>query len=88
MVDYSGTSKIRERDFQAASTEATELVDATGGNLVSTETSRHDKLHPTLFIGIGKTEELVTMVKRHNVELAMFSHEFTSTQERSPGKEL
>ena len=80
---YSGSSQTRERSFQAACAEAAELVRATGGELVCSETSKRDKPHTALFVGTGKAEELADLVKQHDIQLVIFNHELTPTQERN-----
>ena len=85
---YSGSNETRERAFQAACTEAAELVRATGGELVLTETAKRSRPHPALFVGTGKAEELAGLVREHNINLAVFNHELTPTQERNLEKAL
>lgn len=87
-ADYSGANELREQSFQTALAEAAELVRAAGGDLVETETAKRDKAHPALFVGTGKAEELAAVVKQHDVELVVFNHELTPTQERNLEKEL
>ncbi len=41
--NYLGANEIRERAFQAACMEATELVRATGGELIAHETAKREK---------------------------------------------
>ena len=85
---YSGSNETRERAFQAACTEAAELVRATGGELVLTETAKRSRPHPALFVGTGKAEELAGLVRGHNINLAVFNHELIPTQERNLEKAL
>lgn len=85
---YSGPNEIRERSFQAALSEAAELVGAAGGELAACETAKRDKPHPALFVGTGKAEELAQVVRNENIALAVFNHELTPTQERNLEKVL
>ncbi|EGY52470.1 GTPase HflX [Neisseria shayeganii] len=85
---FSGSNESREHAFRAALQEAAELVAATGGELVHTETAKRDRAHSALFVGSGKAEELAEAVRRHNIELAVFNHELTPTQERNLEKIL
>ncbi|WP_416192396.1 GTPase HflX [Neisseria sp. CCUG12390] len=87
-ADYSGANELREQSFQMALAEAAELVRAAGGDLVKVETAKRDKAHTALFVGTGKTEELAASVKQHDVDLVVFNHELTPTQERNLEKEL
>ncbi|WP_032137896.1 GTPase HflX [Kingella negevensis] len=85
---YTGANETRERAFQAACAEAAELVRATGGDLVCSETAKRDKAHTALFVGTGKAEELADLVQQHNIELVVFNHELSPTQERNLEKAL
>ncbi|WP_373741662.1 GTPase HflX [Neisseria sp.] len=87
-ADYSGANETRERSFQTALAEAAELVAAAGGDLACTETAKRDRAHTALFVGTGKAEELAATVRRENIELAVFNHELTPTQERNLEKIL
>ncbi|WP_165088863.1 GTPase HflX [Neisseria yangbaofengii] len=87
-TDYSGTNELREQSFQTALEEAADLVRAAGGDLVQVETAKRDKAHTALFVGTGKTDELAAVVKQHDVDLAVFNHELTPTQERNLEKTL
>ncbi|MDO5069941.1 MAG: GTPase HflX [Neisseria zoodegmatis] len=82
-ADYSGANELREQGFQTALAEAADLVRAAGGDLVCTETAKRDKAHTALFVGTGKAEELAEVVQRHDIELVVFNHELTPTQERN-----
>ena len=82
-ADYSGANEWREQAFQTALAETADLVRAAGGDLVHTETAKRDKAHTALFVGTGKAEELAERVRQHNIELVVFNHELTPTQERN-----
>ncbi|MCF7529699.1 GTPase HflX [Neisseria lisongii] len=87
-ADYAGSNERRQADFQTALAEAAELVKAAGGDLVQVETSKRDRAQTAYFVGSGKAEELAAAVKQHNIELAVFNHELTPTQERNLEKAL
>ena len=87
-ADYTGSNETRERAFAAAMAEAEELVRATGGELVCRQTAKRDRAHPALFVGTGKAEELAQTVRNRQIELAVFNHELTPTQERNLEKAL
>ncbi len=86
--NYSGANEIRERTFQAACLEAAELVRATGGELIAHETAKREKAHTALFVGTGKAEELAKLVEQNQIELVIFNHELSPTQERNLEKAL
>ena len=73
---------------EAAQAEAADLVRASGGDLVLSETAKRDKAHSALFVGTGKAEELAEAVQQHEIELVVFNHELTPTQERNLEKAL
>ncbi|MCG7657484.1 GTPase HflX [Wielerella bovis] len=85
---YTGSNESRERQFQAACAEAAELVRATGGDLVCMETAKRDKAHSALFVGTGKAEDLADLVAQNQIELVVFNHELSPTQERNLEKIL
>ena len=87
-ADFSGANEIRERSFQAALAEAAELVLAAGGELVQTETAKRERAHSALFVGTGKADELAAIVRQQEIELVVFNHELTPTQERNLEKVL
>ena len=75
-------------DFDIAVAEAIELVKAVDGHLRQTVTCKRDKPHSALFVGTGKAEELAEMVAMHKIDLVVFNHELTPTQERNLEKVL
>ena len=85
---FSGSNEQRARAFQNVLDEAAELVRAGGGELVHVSTARRDRPSGALFVGSGKAEELAAEVRAHNIELAVFNHELTPTQERNLEEKL
>ena len=79
---------LREYTFAAGCTEAEELVRATGGELVCVHTAKRDKPHTALFIGTGKAEEWAKIVQEQQIDLVVFNHELSPTQERNLEKIL
>lgn len=90
MLDKEGTgsSAARLSGFQTALAEAVELVKAAGGDPVFVETAKRDRPHTALFVGTGKVEELAANVAANGIDLVVFNHELTPTQERNLEKEL
>ena len=90
MLDKEGTgsSAARLSGFQTALAEAVELVKAAGGDPVFVETAKRDRPHTALFVGTGKVEELAADVAANSIDLVVFNHELTPTQERNLEKEL
>ena len=87
-ADYTGANEYRELNFQTALNETEELVRATGGEWVCTQTVKRDKAHSALFVGTGKAEELAQIVQQQDIDLVVFNHELTPTQERNLEKSL
>lgn len=81
--DYTGSNEMREQGFQAALAEAAELVRASGGEWVATQTAKRERAHTALFVGTGKAEELAQVVVRDKIDLVVFNHALTATQERN-----
>ena len=90
MLDKEGTgsSAARLSGFQTALVEAVELVKAAGGDPVLVETAKRARPHTALFVGTGKVEELAADVAANGIDLVVFNHELTPTQERNLEKEL
>ena len=86
--DGTGSSAARLNGFQTALAEAVELVKAAGGNPVIVETTKRDRPHTALFVGTGKAAELSEAVAADGIDLVVFNHELTPTQERNLEKEL
>lgn len=82
-ADYHGNAELRQRLFQAALTEAADLVVASGGVVVQVLGNSRDKPHGALFVGTGKAEELAEAVRLQQADLVVFNHELTPTQERN-----
>ena len=82
-ADYHGAAETRQRLFQAALNEAAELVAASGGEVVDVLSSSRDRAHSALFVGTGKAEELAAAVAAQQIDLVVFNHELTPTQERN-----
>lgn len=86
--DGTGSSATRLNGFQTALAEAVELVKAAGGDSVRVETAKRDRPHTALFVGTGKAAELSEAVAADGIDLVVFNHELTPTQERNLEKEL
>lgn len=90
MLDKDGTGSSADRlnGFQTALAEAVELVKAAGGDPVLVETAKRDRPHTALFVGTGKAAELSEAVAADGIDLVVFNHELTPTQERNLEKIL
>lgn len=70
-------------DFQAALEETVDLLNAAGGKLIQTIQIKRDSIHPALFIGKGKAQELAEVIQRQNINLLLVNQELSPTQERN-----
>ncbi len=70
-------------DFDNALEEAKDLIAAVEGDLVDVLTCKRAKPNAALFVGTGKAQEIGALVQAHNIDLVVFNHELTPTQERN-----
>lgn len=68
--------------------EFEELVLSAGGDPVEMLTGHRSTPNAKYFIGTGKLDELVSLVKQHCAELVIFNHELSPSQERNLEKVL
>lgn len=69
--------------FESALAEAEELVRATGADLVEVVPCKRLQPDSALFVGKGKAEELAQTVAEAGIDLVVFNHALTPTQERN-----
>ncbi|PIT51179.1 GTPase HflX [Snodgrassella alvi] len=81
--DFSVAAERRTSLFQSALAEAQELVRATGAELVEVVPCKRQQPDSALFVGKGKAEELAQQVAEAEVDLVVFNHALTPTQERN-----
>ena len=75
-------------DFNIAVAEAVELVKAVNGDLLQTVVCKRNQPHSALFVGTGKADELAEIVAINQIDLVIFNHELSPTQERNLEKVL
>ncbi len=63
--------------------EFVELVSSAGVTPICLETTRRSLPTPNYFIGSGKVEELAALVKEHAVDVVLFNHTLSPSQERN-----
>ena len=85
---YSGPAEVRQRLFQAALDEACDLVSASGGEIADVVRCQRDRPHSALFVGTGKAEELAATVAQDGIDLVVFNHALSPTQERNLEKTM
>jgi GTPase len=81
--DFSVAAERRTSLLQSALAEAQELVRASGAELVDVVTCKRQQPDSALFVGKGKAEELAQQVVEVGVDLVVFNHALTPTQERN-----
>lgn len=75
-------------DFDILVAEAQELVKAVDGELLQTVVCKRNQPHSALFVGTGKADELAEIVAINQIDLVIFNHELSPTQERNLEKVL
>lgn len=86
--DLKGSAQQRARLFDSAMAEAEELVRASGGELFEVVQCKRQQIHSALFVGSGKADELAQQVAQLGIDLVVFNHALTPTQERNLEKVL
>ena len=68
--------------------EFEELVLSAGGDPVDFVFGQREAPHPRYFVGTGKLAELAALVEQHRIEVVLFNHALTPSQERNLEKAL
>ncbi|RZV57607.1 MAG: GTPase HflX [Pseudomonadales bacterium] len=68
--------------------EFIELVRAAGVSPVYLESTRRDDATPRYLIGAGKVEEMAELVAAHDIDVVLFNHSLSPSQERNLEKVL
>jgi GTP-binding protein HflX len=63
--------------------EVAELTLAAGGDPIARITARQSKPNPKYFVNTGKLDEIATIIKVENLDLVIFNHELSPSQERN-----
>jgi GTP-binding protein HflX len=63
--------------------EFNELAASAGAVIVDIVTSSRKKPEARYFVGTGKSEEIKELVQKYDIELVLFNHELTPSQERN-----
>lgn len=82
-LDFTHSSESTDdpREFE-------ELVLSAGGDPVEFITGQRNTPNPKFFIGTGKLDELMSLVKLHEAQLVIFNHQLSASQERNLEKAL
>ncbi len=68
--------------------ELWQLAVSAGANPIQVITARRQTPDPRYFIGKGKLDELILAIKEHAIELVLFNHPLSPSQERNLENEL
>ena len=68
--------------------EFEELVLSAGGDPVDYVFGQREAPHPRYFVGTGKLEEIAALVAEHDIEVVLFNHALSPSQERNLEKAL
>ncbi|MCV6639535.1 ribosome rescue GTPase HflX [Candidatus Albibeggiatoa sp. nov. NOAA] len=75
--------KLNSLSHQADLGEFVELATSAGAVCVDQLTGKRDLPHPAYFIGKGKLEELKNQIEADEIELVIFNHTLSPSQERN-----
>jgi GTP-binding protein HflX len=75
--------KFRDPRLSADLREFKELAISAGAVVVDILVSKKDLPDPKFLIGSGKIEEIAHLVKEHDIEVVLFNHALTPSQERN-----
>lgn len=75
-------------DFDNTVEECVELVRAAEGNVIITICCKRAKADAAFFVGSGKAEEIAQTVRDNEIDLVIFNHNLTPTQERNLEKKI
>ena len=84
--EHDGSDPLNQQgnDFE----EFLLLVHSAGAEVLDTFSSRRRTIHPKTFVTSGKLEEIKQLVNHHKIELVLFNHQLSPTQERNLEQEL
>ena len=70
-------------ELPAELAEFVELVSSAGVTPICLETTRRNLPTPNYFIGSGKVESLAELIKAHHIDVVLFNHTLSPSQERN-----
>ena len=74
---------LGDEEFREDLNEFKELAVSAGAEIVTTVTTSRNKPESRYFVGAGKAQEIKELVMQHGVELVLFNHALTPSQERN-----
>ncbi|MDA8694282.1 hypothetical protein N9L91_03690, partial [Pseudomonadales bacterium] len=80
-TDQDHTETVIE--YAPGVTEFFDLARSAGVDPIDLVSARRKKPTPKFFIGTGKVEEIKALVEQHNIDVVMFNHALSPSQERN-----
>ena len=80
--------KFQNPRLSADLREFKELAISAGAQVIDTVISKRDITDPKFLIGSGKVQEIADLVKEHAIELVLFNHDLSPSQERNLEKAI
>jgi len=74
---------VQDEIFREDLGEFKELVTSAGAEIVDIVTTSRNKPEVKYFVGSGKAKEIAELVKQHEVEVVLFNHALSPSQERN-----
>ncbi len=74
---------IHDESHREDLAEFTELVTSAGAEVAAVATTSRHRPEAKYFIGVGKAEEIVGLIKQHQAEVVLFNHALSPSQERN-----
>ncbi|MCK5003078.1 MAG: GTPase HflX, partial [Gammaproteobacteria bacterium] len=74
---------VQDEMYREDLSEFKDLVTSAGAEIVDIVTTRRNRPEVKYFVGSGKAKEIAELVKQNEVEVVLFNHALTPSQERN-----
>lgn len=82
------TQSLDDSRFEYSMEELASLTETAKGEVLMTVSQKRERIHPALYIGKGKVEELKALVDEVEADLVIFNDELSPSQKRNLASEL
>jgi GTPase len=82
------TQSLDDSRFEYSMEELAALTETAKGEVLMTVSQKRERIHPALYIGKGKVEELKALVDEVEADLVIFNDELSPSQKRNLSSEL
>lgn len=82
------TQSLDDSRFEYSMEELASLTETAKGEVLMTVSQKRERIHPALYIGKGKVEELKALVDEVEADLVIFNDELSPSQKRNLSSEL